>query len=231
MSVEDNDDDIDEKNKEKMEDKSSKQREEKQDDIDDDGLSTGNLFGPREPEVTAQYPRISGLTISILEKKGLALTLIADHIFSPALALSDAIYTGTLRVFGQRVLELGCGTGLVGLIALVVGDASYVCLTDYDDPSILACPRTNVRLNAGMLSGKKGRCDVVPHTWGTDTANLITYVSSHPQIPSCVHSDKMPSEPFLPFWIGVYRNVHTGICRSINGMHLLTIVVGTDGTI
>lgn len=129
---------------------------------------TADLFG--DDDSTADgIASVCGLQISVLEKSGLALTLIADHIFSPALVLSELICNGTTIVRDQRVLELGCGTGLVGLIALKHG-ASAVYLTDYDDESILCCPRLNLEQNRQCLSSQ--RCVVVGHTWGTEVSSI-----------------------------------------------------------
>lgn len=134
-----------------------------------DDLDTADLYGQKE-DTSDDGAVIRGLRISILEKSGLALTLIADHIFSPALVLSELIWQQKIHVSGSRVLELGCGTGLVGLIALQHG-AQYVCLTDYDDESILSCPRLNLTQNAAKLP--ENRCHVMGHTWGTEASSIL----------------------------------------------------------
>lgn len=128
------------------------------------------LFGDEAEESNDKIVTVCGLKISILEKSGLALTLIADHIFSPALVLSELIYDGTIQVEDRRVLELGCGTGLVGLIASKFG-ASAVYLTDYDHESILCCPRLNLRQNEANLPHDK--CVVIGHTWGSDASAIL----------------------------------------------------------
>lgn len=140
---------------------------------EDADYSTGSLFGEVDQSVNEEAV-IDGLKISVLEKSGLALTLIADHIFSPALVLSELIYQDVLDVKEKRVLELGCGTGLAGLVALKHG-AAAVCLTDYDDESILRCPRLNLSQNNEVLP--QGRCTVEGHTWGTDASSLLRSVS------------------------------------------------------
>ena len=113
-------------------------------------------------------PTVDGLEIRVLAKQGKALTLIADHIFSPALVLSEWIYRGKLDVRDKALIELGCGTGLVGLIAAKHG-AREVVLTDYDDADILACPRQNLKSNAHRLQSP---CEVIGHIWGSDTSNV-----------------------------------------------------------
>lgn len=136
-----------------------------------DDYDTGDLFGAVDGSHDDSAV-ISGLKISVLEKSGLALTLIADHIFSPALVLSELIFLGKINVNGKRLVELGCGTGLVGLIALKHG-ASFVSLTDYDDESILSCPRLNLSQNSDKLS--LDRCSVQGHTWGSDATAITRY--------------------------------------------------------
>src|SRR5262245_22659513 len=46
---------------------------------------------------------------------------------------------------GDRVLDLGCGTGLYGLAARLLG-AERILLTDLD-PRAIACARVNARQN------------------------------------------------------------------------------------
>ncbi len=49
-------------------------------------------------------------------------------------------------VQGQQVLELGCGTGLVGLMCAQAGGAAGVVLSDYH-PSVLQCATHNAAAN------------------------------------------------------------------------------------
>ena len=139
--------------------------------MEEEDIFTGSLYG--EAEVTSgDEAQVCGLKISVLEKAGLALTLIADQLFSPALVLSELIHFGRISVKDKSVLELGCGTGLVGLMALLNG-AQQVYLTDYNDESILACPRLNLAQNKDQL--EVDRCIVTGHTWGTDAAAILSY--------------------------------------------------------
>ena len=154
---------------------------EHEEDLPQEEIFVGGLFGESEIQSSNEIAEVSGLKISILEKTGLALTLISDQLFSPALVLSEMIHFNTIDVTGKRVLELGCGTGLVGLIALLHG-AAQVCLTDYNDESILTCPRLNLERNKHRLPS--GRCQVTGHTWGTD-ATPITSSVPLPSLLSC----------------------------------------------
>lgn len=90
--------------------------------------------------------------------------------------LSDGI---SWRVKSERVLELGAGTGLAGIIAAKAG-AREVVITDYPAAEVLANLRVNVRRNLGVEveAGKEGdgvgeekeqnaqTCWVMGHEWG-----------------------------------------------------------------
>jgi hypothetical protein len=69
----------------------------------------------------------------------------------------------------ERVLELGAGTGLAGIIAAKAG-AREVVLTDYPAPEVLANLRVNVKRNLeveGEGNGLgNGRFWVTGHVWG-----------------------------------------------------------------
>ncbi|BFZ56904.1 hypothetical protein PYCC9005_003954 [Savitreella phatthalungensis] len=131
------------------------------------GFTSDSEDGDQDEQV---LPSIDGITIKILPKEGKALTLIADAIFSPALVLAECIFTGLLNVRGRSLIELGCGTGLVGLAAARHG-ATTAFLTDFDADEILDNPRENLRDNLELLSGA---CVVVAgHTWGTSADRVI----------------------------------------------------------
>ncbi|CAE6972236.1 Vcpkmt, partial [Symbiodinium sp. CCMP2456] len=72
------------------------------------------------------------------------------------------------RLEGRRVLELGSGTGLVGLGCALLG-AQEVLLTDL--PDVTALLDFNVALNRARRSGLE-RVQVQAHEWGTDVAAL-----------------------------------------------------------
>lgn len=65
----------------------------------------------------------------------------------------------------DEVLELGSGTGLLGLAAACIWRASVV-LTDL--PTITPNLAHNVSLNQEVVESRGGRAEVAPLTWGGD---------------------------------------------------------------
>ena len=61
-----------------------------------------------------------------------------------------------------RVLEIGCGLGIVGLTAVLSGLASFVCLTDANEEA-LQLVKENIEAN----ELESGVASVFPHWWGT----------------------------------------------------------------
>lgn len=73
-------------------------------------------------------------------------------------------------IAGRRVIELGCGPGLPGLLCARLG-ASAVLLTDFE-PGVLEIARKNIRNNPDVASV----CEVAALDW---TGNLAEFVSSY----------------------------------------------------
>jgi predicted nicotinamide N-methyase len=69
---------------------------------------------------------------------------------------------------GSRVLELGCGTGCVGLFAAALG-ASRVLLTDDERPALLELARSNCQINAALYP--TASVDVQPLVWGSSSSS------------------------------------------------------------
>ena len=94
-----------------------------------------------------------GSTGGALWTAGLALSRYLEHVHA----------CGTLR--GKRVLELGCGTGLAGLVAAALG--ADVVLTDI--ASVLPLLRKNAAANAVAIArgGFGGSASVQELTWGS----------------------------------------------------------------
>nr|CDI57186.1 conserved hypothetical protein [Melanopsichium pennsylvanicum 4] len=88
--------------------------------------------------------------------------------------LSDALYSRAFSTSNLSILELGAGTGLPSITAALLGDASVVVASDYDEPSLVKQLRNNVTTNlaAAVGQGSKPKCKVVGHIWGKDAEEL-----------------------------------------------------------
>ncbi|GAA6031097.1 hypothetical protein JCM8097_004003 [Rhodosporidiobolus ruineniae] len=91
-------------------------------------------------------------------------------VWNAAILLADRIACREEEVRGKRVLELGCGLGLPGIVAARMG-AEKVVLSDYDNLAILA--DASRAANEALLPPFRERVEVVGHTWGESVAPLL----------------------------------------------------------
>ncbi|BGP31147.1 hypothetical protein JCM10296v2_002911 [Rhodotorula toruloides] len=96
--------------------------------------------------------------------------LHAGYVWSSAILLTDRLTTGEIDVEGKRVVELGCGLGLPGIVAAQMG-AAQVVLTDYDNPNMLA--DTSRAVQQALSPDLRQRVQVVGHTWGTSVGPIL----------------------------------------------------------
>ena len=89
-----------------------------------------------------------------------------SRLWPTAVVLSRYLCAHPDLVRGKRVVELGAGSGAVGLVCAALG-AEYVCLTDV--PSALHLLEANAARNAAASSSS--RVGVAPCTWG-DAAHI-----------------------------------------------------------
>lgn len=103
--------------------------------------------------------------------------LLAHYLWDSSLLLSQLIAGSNPRnidprwsVQDERVLELGSGTGLVGMVCALAG-AERTVLTDYPSPEILENIRKNVEINLASrqrssLLRLADSVSVEAHKWG-----------------------------------------------------------------
>jgi predicted nicotinamide N-methyase len=82
---------------------------------------------------------------------------IGRHVYAAAVALGTLLAQGRGDVGGKRVLELGCGLGVVGLAAARCGAAS-VLMTDYAAASV-ECATSNAARNGFGVSVRAAQLD------------------------------------------------------------------------
>lgn len=119
-------------------------------------LCEEDLLDLEEP-ATVRVDLLPGLAIALREGS-YSTGGIGRHLYAAATALATVLARGDDLVSwapslaGKRVLELGCGLGLVGLAAAQCG-APSVLMTDYADASV-QCAAANAALNGlGPASG------------------------------------------------------------------------------
>lgn len=124
----------------------------------------------------ARYPQPEAPRLSIVLPEAPLYMLFAHRVWRAGMLLADAIYAGAVDVRNANVLELGAGTGLPALTAAVCGGARFVVATDYDDDSILAALRANVKRTLADHT-EHAPIVVAAHTWGhrmDDISDLLS---------------------------------------------------------
>ena len=95
--------------------------------------------------------------------------LFSHFLWNAGLQLAEFIEEDSAQwnVKGQRVLELGAGTGLAGIVASLMG-AQSVVVSDYPAPEVLANIKENVERNVTSRTEQDGVRDirVQGHQWG-----------------------------------------------------------------
>lgn len=102
------------------------------------------------------------------ERLAIGLGSLADcdtggRVWNSAAVLCKWLSSADIR--GRSVLELGCGTGAVGLYSAALG-AQRVTLTDGGSAKLLALAAANARANSALWSGTGTEVGVLPHAWG-----------------------------------------------------------------
>ncbi|GAA5916796.1 hypothetical protein JCM5296_007394 [Sporobolomyces johnsonii] len=96
----------------------------------------------------------------------------ANSVWNASILLADKIASEEIEVRGKRVLELGCGLGLPGIVAASKG-AQLVVLSDFDDARMLHDLEQGVAEALPARGDAQSRVRVVGHTWGTPIEPLL----------------------------------------------------------
>lgn len=128
-----------------------------------------NQHGDRENSVIYLSTTFGPLHLSLADPQGGEhRTLFSHFLWNAGLQLAEFIEDDEARwgVKGERVLELGAGTGLAGLVAGLVG-AREVVISDYPAQEVLDNIRANVKRNIEEREGGiEGLVRVEGHEWG-----------------------------------------------------------------
>ena len=113
------------------------------------------------------------LTVSLVKKHH---SLWGEYVYNAARVLADKMDSGEILVKDKRVLELGAGAGLPGLVAALNG-ASHSLITDYKDEDLIRV----INLNVDSLAPFTQTCKTVGagSTFGDNVEILTSIVGGH----------------------------------------------------
>ena len=129
-----------------------------------------NQHGDRDHSVIYVSPTFGSITLTLADPQGEDNRRLFSHfLWNSGLQLAEFIEEDDQdwRVEGERVLELGAGTGLAGIVAALKG-AKEVIISDYPASEVIANIKNNVKRNieSRELKGQIGEVGVEGHEWG-----------------------------------------------------------------
>ncbi|KAI9796943.1 MAG: hypothetical protein M1833_005889 [Piccolia ochrophora] len=133
-----------------------------------------NSHGAPGSTITYRSPRFGPISLHLpnpqVERER---QLFSHHVWNAAIQLAVFIEDGgEWGVDKERVVELGAGTGLCGIVAALSG-AQEVVISDYPALGIIGAMNTNVQHNGSLFTAK---VSVQPHEWGSVDC---PFVSTH----------------------------------------------------
>ncbi|KAI1001946.1 hypothetical protein K3495_g6253 [Podosphaera aphanis] len=124
-----------------------------------------NQHGDSSCSVIYKSGRHGEILLTLANPKSEDTKLFSHFVWNAAVQLAVLIEEGDdeWQVQGLRVLELGAGTGLAGIVAGLTGALTTV-ITDYPAPEVLVNIRENVARAVRLKPALKMAVD--GHTWG-----------------------------------------------------------------
>ncbi|KAH0541344.1 hypothetical protein FGG08_004182 [Glutinoglossum americanum] len=113
------------------------------------------------------------IELRLVDPKAEDVRLFAHYLWNASVQLAELVSGDDLmwRVRGERVLELGAGSGLAGIISALAG-AEEVVISDYPAPEILENISLNISRN--IPSSIQPCVSVQGHIWGLLSDELST---------------------------------------------------------
>uniref|UniRef100_A0A060TCS6 ARAD1D01936p n=1 Tax=Blastobotrys adeninivorans TaxID=409370 RepID=A0A060TCS6_BLAAD len=142
-----------------------------------------------------ECPIVASSTVLLREKPNILVSegSTGHRTWEAALALADYILRHDNSKAPSQVVELGAGTGLVGLVS-ATKYSSQVIVTDGDD-QVVSCLKGNINLNSWAQPLVKAQ----PLVWGTDHA-----IVHHDQIVVC--ADVTYDDYIIPYLVSCLRD-------------------------
>ncbi|XP_021968682.1 methyltransferase-like protein 22 [Folsomia candida] len=116
------------------------------------------------------------LNILIEYENSTSLDLVGLQIWRGAFLLSDFVIHNASKFQGKNVLEVGSGTGLVGIVASLF--AKNVVLTDLNEPSIMNLLKANIAHNKDLIGQGKTPSilplDFMAETWSQELTHVVS---------------------------------------------------------